>query len=57
MFSGVDIPLTYGFEAVYNYLWILFSFSCFGMFTIPILCICFIYQVIYFINKNRKNKS
>lgn len=56
MMMGLDIPLSYGFEAVYNYLWVVFSFTCFGIITLPIIFICFIYQIIYFVNKN-KNKN
>ena len=47
MMLGLDIPLSYGFRAVYNYLWVTFSFTCFGIITIPIIIICIIYQIIY----------
>ena len=48
MMSGLDIPLSFGFEAVYNYLWFMFSFTCLGIITIPIIIIYIIYQVWYF---------
>lgn len=48
MMSGLDIPLSFGFEAVYNYLWFMFSLTCLGIVTIPIMIICIIYQVFYF---------
>ena len=54
MMLGLDIPLRYGFEAVGNYLWYIFSFNCFGIITLPIIFICIIYQVTYFKNKNGK---
>ena len=55
MMMGLDIPLSDGFKAVYNYLWVTFSFTCFGMITLPIVFICIIYQVSYFKNKNKDN--
>ena len=53
MMSGLDISLSYGIEAVYNYLWVVFSFSCFGIITVPIIIICIIYQIIYFKKKSK----
>jgi len=52
---GLDILLCYGFRAVYNYLWVTFSISCFGIFTIPLFVICIIYQIIYY-KKLKKKK-
>lgn len=57
MMSGLDIPLSFGFEAVYNYLWFMFSFTCLGMIIIPIITICIIYQVLYFYRRNKQNKG
>lgn len=57
MMMGLDIPLSYGFEAVYNYLWVVFSFNCFGIITLPIIFICLIYQIIYFANKNKAKNT
>lgn len=56
MMSGLDIPLSFGFEAVYNYLWFMFSFTCLGIITIPIMIICIVYQILYFRRRNKQNK-
>ena len=46
-------PLYFGFEAVYKYLWIMFSFRYFGIITIPVIILCVLYQIWYF----RKNSN
>lgn len=53
MMSGIDCPLYFGFEAVYEYLWIMFSFRYFGIITIPVIILCVLYQIWYF----RKNSN
>ena len=57
MMSGLDIPLSFGFKAVYNYLWFMFSFTCLGIITIPVITICIIYQVWYFSIRNKQNQG
>ena len=57
MMMGLDIPLSYGFEAVYNYLWVIFSFTCFGSITLPLIFICLTYQIIYFVKKNKSKQK
>ena len=56
MMLGLDIPLCYGFKAVYCYLWVMFSFTCFGIINIPVFLVCFLYQVFY-IKKIKKSKN
>lgn len=53
MMSGLDIPLSYGFKAVHNYLWFMFSFSCLGIITLPLIFVCIGYQIWYFVRKNK----
>ena len=47
MMSGLDIPLSYGVEAMGNWLWFLFSFHTLGIITLPILFLCIFYQFVY----------
>ena len=54
MMMGLDIPLSYGFKAVYNYLWVTFSFNMFGIITIPLMIICLTYQIIFFVKNKKK---
>ena len=54
MMLGLDIPLCYGFEAVYNYLWYVFSLNCFGIINLPVIFICIIYQITYYIKTKNK---
>ena len=47
-FYGVTVPKEYGFNAIREYLYIMFSIKWMGIIYIPIFTICLIFQIIYF---------